>query len=473
VKRFLQFLLALSALVLLVPALAGAAQRMYVGFHDDPNFRYEERRDVMLDQAQDANATIVRTLVTWANVAPTRPANAANPFDKAYRFNDLDELVRNTQARGMEVLITIWGTPKWANGNKTPNYLPTRLSDLTSFSRAVAARYSGRYAGYPFVRFYSVWNESNLQLFLAPQFDAKGASVGPRNYARLAAAAYAGIKAGNSRAQVGIGETSSHGRDKPLAGNSATHSPGRFARLVAAANPRLKFDAWAQHPYPFPVSQKPTQLVRYPNVTLKSFPRFEKDLDTWFKRKNVQIWVTEYGHEVKQDGEPQGVSRAAQAAYLGQALSMARADTRVNMFIWFVFRDHPTSEWQSGLRTKSGAAKPSLAKFRALARLLDIRNPILRLKGGVASPTVTVALREYAAGSKPGERVGFNVKVYEKAKLVADAQPSAPFGIDATAKARLLGFKPVKGHTYTAKVTANIFSGGGLELTRTFTIIGV
>ena len=67
------------------------------------------------------------------HVAPTRPANAANPFDKAYRFNDLDEFVRNTQARGMEVLITIWGTPKWANGNKTPNYLPKRLSDLTNF----------------------------------------------------------------------------------------------------------------------------------------------------------------------------------------------------------------------------------------------------------------------------------------------------------------------------------------------------
>ena len=50
-------------------------------------------------------------------------------------------------------------------------------------------RYSGRFSGYPFVRFYSIWNESNLQLFLAPQFDAKGKSVAPRNYAKLAAAA--------------------------------------------------------------------------------------------------------------------------------------------------------------------------------------------------------------------------------------------------------------------------------------------
>ncbi|HXH89691.1 MAG TPA: cellulase family glycosylhydrolase [Gaiellaceae bacterium] len=471
-KRFTQFVLALSALVLLVPAVAGAAPRMHVGFHDDPNFRYEERRADVLDQAKAANVTIVRTLVTWANVAPTRPANATNPFDKAYRFDDIDELVRNSQARGMEVLITIFGTPKWANGNKTPNYLPTKMTDLTAFSKAVASRYSGRFAGFPFVRFYSVWNESNLQLFLAPQFDAKGASVGPRNYARLAAAAYSGIKAGSPRAQVAIGSTSSHGRDKKVAGQTDTHSPARFAQLVAAANPRLKFDAWAQHPYPFPVSQKPTQLVRYPNVTLKSFPRFERDLDKWFKRKNIPIWITEYGHEVKQDGEPQGISRAAQASYLSQALSLARADARVTMFIWFVFRDHQTSTWQSGLLTKAGAAKPSLAKFRALARLLDARNPIVQLKGGVANPTVTVPLREYGAGSKPGERVGFNVKVFEKAKLIADAQPASPFGSDATAKARLLGFRPVKGKTYTVKITANIFSGGGVELVRTFTVIG-
>ncbi|MBA3245192.1 MAG: cellulase family glycosylhydrolase [Actinobacteria bacterium] len=472
-KRSIRFLLAASAAMLLAPSVAGASPRMHVGFHDDPNFRYEERRALMLDQARAANTTIVRTLVTWPNVAPTRPANASNPFDRAYRFNDLDELVRNAQARDIEVLITIWGTPKWANGGKTPNFLPTRMSDLTAFSRAVASRYSGRFAGFPFVRFYSVWNESNLQLFLAPQFDAAGRSVGPRNYARLAAAAYSGIKAGNPLAKVAVGSTSSAGRDKVLAGKSATHSPGRFAQLVAAANPRLKFDAWAQHPYPVPVNQKPTQLVRYPNVTLKSFPRFERDLDKWFKRKNVRIWITEYGHEVRQDGEPQGVSRATQASYAAQALALARQDPRTDMFIWFVFRDHATSEWQSGLRTRSGAPKPSLARFTTFARTVDARNATFNLRGGVANPTVTVALRQYAAGSKPGERVGFNVKVYEKGKLVADAQPASPLARDATAKVRLLGFRPLKGRTYSVRVDANIFSGGGVVLRRTLTVVGV
>ena len=329
--------------------------------------------------------------MTWANIAPTRPANASDPFDSAYRFQDLDELVRNTQERDMEVLITIWGTPKWANGGKTPNYAPTRLSDLTAFSRAVASRYSGRFAGYPFVRFYSIWNESNLQLFLAPQFDAKGKSVAPRNYAKLAAAAYSGIKAGNSRAKIAVGSTSSAGRDKPLAGKSATHSPGRFAQLVAAANPRLKFDAWAQHPYPVPANQKPTQKVRWPNVTLASFARFEKSLDTWFKRKNVRIWITEYGHEVKQDGEPKGISRAQQAAYAAQALALAKKDARTDMFIWFVFRDHcdePVAERPPHDQRRREAV--ALAVQLARRSAVDARNAIVNVKGGTANPTVTV-----------------------------------------------------------------------------------
>jgi hypothetical protein len=456
---------------LLTPAVANAAPRMYVGFHDDPNFRYEERRADMLDQAQSTNATIVRTLVTWANVAPTRPANASNPFDPAYRFNDLDELVRNTQARDMEVLITIWGTPKWANGGKTPNFMPRRLSDLTAFSRAVASRYSGRFEGYPYVRFYSIWNESNLQLFLAPQFDAKGKSVAPRNYAKLAAASYAGIKAGNPTAKVAVGSTSSAGRDKPLKGKSETHSPGRFAQLVAAANPRLKFDAWAQHPYPVPARMKPTQKVKWPNVTLSAFPRFEASLDKWFKRKNVRIWITEYGHEVKQDGEPSGISRAQQAAYAAQALALAKKDPRTDMFIWFVFRDHKTSEWQSGLRTTTGAAKPSLSRFTAAANSVDARNALFTVKGGRASPVVNVPLRAYGAGTKPGEMVGFNVKVRDKGRLVFSAQPTAPFGRDTTASVRLAGFRPVKGKTYTVDVEANVFSGGGVVLRRTLTLV--
>ena len=93
---------------------------------------------------QTNKATILRTLVTWANIAPEKPANATNSDDPAYNFNDLDDFVRNAQAQDAEVLMTVWGTPKWANGGKTPNFLPTSMSSFQNFTKALASRYSGR-----------------------------------------------------------------------------------------------------------------------------------------------------------------------------------------------------------------------------------------------------------------------------------------------------------------------------------------
>jgi Cellulase (glycosyl hydrolase family 5) len=448
--------------------LGAAADRMWIGFHDDPSFRWEADRTSMLDRAQAANATMFRAVVTWATVAKTRPRKAADPFDPAYQLDDVDQLIRDAQARGMEVLLTIWGTPRWANGNKGPAFMPRNLNDLRNFARALAQRYSGRHSGYPFVRFWSVWNESNLQLFLAPQFDSRGRSVAPRNYARLYGAAYAGIKAGNSRAQVAIGETSSAGRDRVLAGKSGTHSPGRFAQLVAQANPRLKFDAWAHHPYPVPVRMKPTQKVRWPNVSLASLPQFEKSLDTWFRRKGIPIWITEYGHETR-PGERAGVTEGQQAAYIRQALGIARRDPRIQMFVWFVFQDTRTSLWQSGLYRLSGAAKPGRAAFQAAAKSLDARNAVVRARGGTR-PTVNVSVREFAATNKPGAAVGVTYRLAQGRTTYAIRQPQVALGIDGWIRFRV-DFAVRKGATYTLSVDANDVNGR--TVTRVLTLKGI
>src|SRR5262249_47692326 len=161
----------------------------------------------------------------------------------------------------------------------------------------VASRYSGAYPGLPFVRYFTVWNEPNLAQFLAPTFDSKGKPVSPYTYARMYRAAYAGIKAGNPIAKVGIGETSPPGPDKPTAQPGKledTISPGLFARLLSTVRPALRFDAWAQHPYS-ELGKGPYQRFRFPNVNLSTLPTFEQKLDQWFHRKNIPIWITEYG----------------------------------------------------------------------------------------------------------------------------------------------------------------------------------
>ena len=460
--------LACLAAAVLVPA-ATAADRMWVGFQDDPVLRWDGTRLEAMDRARSNNASILRTIVDWSKAAPERPALATDSFDPAYKFGDLDEFVRNAQQRGLEVLITLWGTPSWANGGQKPQAMPTNIADFQNFARAVADRYSGRYAGYPFVRFYTIWNESNLATFLVPQFSAGGKIVSPANYAKLAKAGITGIKAGNRSAQVAIGETSSNGRDKHRAGLTDTIAPATFMKGVAAAMKGVKFDAWAHHPYPFPVNQKPTQLVRYPNVTLKSMPRFEKDMDVAFRRKNVPIWITEYGNETK-PGEPKGVTEAQQAAYIPQALAMARKDTRVQMFIWFVMQDSQGSLWQSGIYRQDGTPKRAQPVFARTASPLDPVDGKQTFRGGTRNPKLIVYLRDYCANNPTGATVGYTIRSYLRNKLVQVSQGASPLGIDCTVKPRVAGLTVAKKKTYRVTVTANTATTA--EIVRTITVVG-
>ncbi len=369
--RLARIALFASLAALLLPLSALAAERMPVGFQDDPTFRWNGDVPAELDKVQAANASIIRATADWRAIAPKRPRNARNSFDPAYNLNDLDDLVRGAQQRGIQVMITIWGTPAWANGGKTPNYAPKRVADLTNFARALADRYSGRHAGYPFVGRYSIWNEPNLGLFLMPQFGAKPnrktgkyAILSPGIYARLYKAGYAGIKSGNRLAEVAIGETSNQGRDYPKPGAPISTAPGTFARLLAQTK-GLRFDAYATHPYATRQNLPPTQKVRWPNVTLTQLPKFEKSIDQWFKRKNIPIWITEYGYETK-PGEPSGVARAdaGDLALEGDA-DAAQGRTRADVHLVHLPR----------LEDEPLAVRPLHAERRRQARVQDLLGP--------------------------------------------------------------------------------------------------
>jgi Cellulase (glycosyl hydrolase family 5) len=464
-RRALPFLLALIA-ACLAPGHASAASRMWAGFQDDESFRWVDDRETLLNQAQAANATVIRTTVYWSKVAPTRPANAADPFDPAYQFTDLDDTVRGAQQRGIEVMLTVWGTPSWAG--PAQNRMPRRVSDFQTFTRALAARYSGRFAGYPFVRFISVWNEPNRGIFLSPQFTPRGRSLAPTLYAQLVRAGYAGIKAGNPKAVVAIGETASNGRDKKVtrAGLQDTHSPGKFAELLSKVRPRIKFDAWAHHPYPTSPSMKPTQKMRWPNVSLAGLPKFEESLDKWFGRKSIPIWITEYGHETRPD--PRGVTFSTQRAYLQEAFTIARKDPRVAMFIWFILADRESVPWQSGLLTASGAPKNAFATFQSLAKGVDARNAIVSVQG--RNPVVRFSVLPMSYYAPVGSVVGVWWQLKQGSKLMNAGVPAVPLEVDGWVSLRIPAFKPVKGAKYTLYVNAN--NEAGIKLTRVLTLVG-
>jgi hypothetical protein len=472
VRRTARLVLVLCALGALGAPAAFAAERMWLGFHDDPSYRWVPDRMSRAQRAANDGATIVRLLIQWNLAAPTRPTDPSDPFDPAYKFDDIDEAVRAAQENGQEVMLTLSGTPRWANGGRTPNVMPRRVADLTAFARAISSRYSGRFDGYPFVRFWSIWNEPNLQLFLSPQFNSRGRSVAPANYARLYAAGYAGIKAGNALAKIAIGETSARGTDKP-AGLRPTHTPGRFAELVAKANPRLRFDAWAHHPYPTVPSLGPGQRVRWPNVSLASMPRFNASLKTWFKRKSVPMWITEYGHETRPE-DRFGVPYPRQASFLAQAIGMARRYSFVEMFIWFVYQDDQGQPWDSGIYQPSGNAKGSSANvFRRVAAPLDARNSVYTFRAGTTTPLVRLYVRRYCANDSIGTSIGMTWRIFRGGRLLAVDQQSSPLLRDCTVASRLRFPRGGVGKKVTYTATFELNDANGILLTRRLTIRGI
>ncbi len=312
-----------------------------------------------------------------------------------------------------------------------------------------------------------MWNEPNLQQFLAPQFNDGGAIVSPSLYAKLYRAAFAGIKAGNPSALVAIGETSPLGRDHVYLGpRQQTTSPSTFARLLSLQRPRLAFDAWAHHPYPMSLGLPPTQRVRWPNVSLAALPRFQAALDTWFGRKGTAIWITEYAYQTRR---PQafGVTAAQQAAYSVQALQLAAAEPHVQMFIWFVLRDSVQTPWRSGLFDLAGKAKPALARFTAAAAL-DASNAVLQATPGRRPVKLPVDVLRLVGRNGAGTPVGITWRACLGTSLVAVRQNRLALPLSG----RLLlpvAFDRARGETY--RVDVNVNDIHGLTVERTLQIV--
>ena len=179
-----------------------------------------------LDLVQSLGVTTVRFTIHWDSVAPTRPARALASSDPAYRWGGIDDVLEGLHARGIEPLVTLYGTPAWANGRQKPNVAPTSATSFADFAYAAAKRY-------PFVRKWTIWNEPNQRLALA--------KTSPSLYVKkLLNPAYAALHRANRRALVAGGVTAPRG-------NRGGFGPLAWVRGMAAAHARL--DAYAHNPY--------------------------------------------------------------------------------------------------------------------------------------------------------------------------------------------------------------------------------
>jgi hypothetical protein len=436
--RFLITAAACCCVLFASAAPAIAAPRLWFGVLDDQALRWAPDRAYAFTQAKAEHASVVRTMVEWDQIAQTQPANPSSPFDPAYNFRDLDDFMVHAQQRGIEVLLTIWGTPAWANNGATPNVPPERAEQYAAFVRAVADRYSGRHAGLPFARFISLWNEPNSTRFLCAP-DPVGA------YAALVEAAYPAAKSASPNATVAIGETSSH------------HAPGRFVAQLALIAPNLRFDAWAHHPYPPTAHSSPAARFAWPGVGLNELGRFGRAVDRAFGRTDVPLWVTEYAESVS------SVSSARQAADLASAAEIAGAVPQVQMFIWLMLRDHRGEPWQSGI-----VGRPAFKTFRALARQFDPRDPLVEFSGEERVFSFQLPALEIRWHLSAGSRVGVRYFVSQCGRIVHRGAEARRISVDGWVPFSMR-FRPRAGERY--EVTVQIEDIHGFDVTRTLSFM--
>ncbi len=365
---------------MLVPGEAAPSRFFQVGIFDEAQTLYgnPERSFPIL---QELRSQLLRVNLYWGGrfgVARRRPVDAADPSDPAYNWAAYDRTAFYATQYGMKVVFSIYGTPGWANGGKGMNRAPTRAADLQKFAYAAAERYSGTFERadgriLPSVRHWLAWNEPNNPNYLAPQFRR----VGPRwivqspvDYARICNAIYNGVHLTSLRNEkVACGVTG------PRGNNSAQNIRPSISPLVFLANMKKfgakTFDAYAHHPYYGRPTETPTSRPSARTaITLGNIDVLIRALTRLYGAKRV--WLTEYGYQTSPPDRSFGVSWALQARYLTQSFGIAQRNPRIDMMLWFLFRDDADlrNGWQSGFLTATGRRKPAFAAFQRYARTL-------------------------------------------------------------------------------------------------------
>ena len=152
---------------------------------------------------------------------------------------------------GQEVHSLDLGTPRWANGGKSPNVMPgtpRRLHGVRESDRVALLRSLRRVSVRPLLVDLERAEPAAVPRAAVHRPGSRSLRPTTRGCTRPR---IAGIKAGNPRRRSPSARRRHAGRDKP--NGAPTDALTREVRreLVAKANPRLKFDAWSHHPYPF------------------------------------------------------------------------------------------------------------------------------------------------------------------------------------------------------------------------------
>jgi len=278
---------------------------------------------------------LVRLTLRWDAVARSRPSAPRDPGDPAYDWTAYGTVLDALHADRISVLLSVYGSPGWANGGHGANWLPTG-TDAGDFAYAASKEF-------PWVHLWTAWNEPNTRVFSVP--------VSPSLYVtHVLNPVYAGLHAASGANLVAGGVTSPR---QPPSGMS----PAAFAAGMRAAHARL--DAYAQNPYPRAPTETPFRTsCACTDWTMARLPEIRAEVTRDFGPK--PIWLTEYGYQTNPPDPILGVSPARQAAYVGEAALRVWDQPGVTVLIQFLVQDQPqVGGWQSGLLRLDLSQRPA------------------------------------------------------------------------------------------------------------------
>ncbi len=299
--------------------------------------------------------------ISWAAIAPTRPANPTSPDDPAYQWPaELDRFLNQARANGIEPVLYVLGFPGWSNGGRDSRWVPRSPKDFADFMGAAVRHY-------PQVRRWLVFSEPGNSLNFMPQ-GGKG-SRAPRLYARLLDAAYASMHAARRNVVVIGGNVHQGGYN-----DQYTTAPDRFLRYMVLPNGRRpRLDMFGINPY----TQRPLNMAlrhRPRRVDFNDLDWLAQQLDRYWPKRHLQLFVDEFGWNTEHEalGWFYVVSRPKQSADIATSYRLASRLGRIDtMCSFLLFDQRPAKQekwvnWTSGLRTWDGVRKPA---WRAFARV--------------------------------------------------------------------------------------------------------
>jgi hypothetical protein len=360
--------------------------------------------------------------MAWNSIAPDPTSRTRPSFDAsdpgaypASGWAQYDAVIRDIKSLGMSLDLALWPPPPaWASGKGAPHpatqpeWRPSG-PQFAQFVRAVGTRYSGSYvppgssSPLPRVNFWSIWNEPNLGIFLAPQaVPHSKIEISGMLYRQLVDAAWSGFAAsGHGHDTILIGEIAPAGAtfaDAP--GLFANMAPLRFLRALycvdssyrplrgsaagvrgcpttaagtasfAADNPGL-FHAtgFADHPYPQGLPPNEPTPGEPDYTELADLPKLEHALDTlqrvYGSNTKYPIWSTEFGYQTTPpDTEAGTVSPTRAAYYLNWSEYLTWLDPRVKSYDQYLVTDPPAGNFASGLESDTGVPKPGFFAYR-------------------------------------------------------------------------------------------------------------